>query len=220
MAWVADARVGFGLLAFATARFSLGADPAPELADFGRRLAPRCVLFGGEPLGEGPHVVEPVVHHDRGARDAVAGDRVSHGAVAFRACLYLAKARYPPRASHAEEHHQPGLRRLVRDPRLRRTWPGTGKGHQGMAVRPGGEHGAKMRPAGADTGACGPLLALPTGHRLDAGKGASTHGEGEIVRGDSGEQATIRSCRSAARWLSVDIQWTALSGIHRLFRWE
>ena len=77
MAWVADARVGFGLLAFATARFSLGADPVPELADLGRRLAPRCVLFGGEPLGEGPHVVEPVLHHDRGARDAVAGDRVS-----------------------------------------------------------------------------------------------------------------------------------------------
>ena len=49
-------------------------NPVPELADLGGCLAPGGVLLGGEPFGEGPHVVEPLVHHDRCARDGVAGD--------------------------------------------------------------------------------------------------------------------------------------------------
>ena len=51
---------------------------------------------------------------------------------------------------------------------------------------------------------------LPAGHRLDSGKGASTHGEGEIVRGQ--RRATIRLCRSAPRWLSAEIQWRRGAG--------
>ena len=149
--------------------------------------------LGGEGAGERRSLAQRIARFLSGA----AQDPGSEVGGAFISHQNIAEPPYPGSTEDGA---------FSRRPRRRRTRPQSPSLCSSCRLRPAG---GRMRWRGASSGhpAVGPF---PVRHRLHAGKGASTHGEGEIVKGQ--RRATMRSCRSAPRWLSAEIQWRRGAG--------